>query len=250
MDYKKIYVYDNFLPWDSINAIVPIAIRLVKPKSVVDVGCGRGAWLKAFTSYGITDVLGIDGLWQKDRLVVPAKNFVAHDLTQPLQLGRRFDLAVCLEFAEHLEKEHSSRIVKMLTELSSVVLFSAAIPLQGGDHHVNEQWPSYWAGLFVQYGYVPVDAVRGELWTNDKVDYFYVQNTLFFVDSKLLEKYPMLLAAYKLTNPNMLAIIHPRLYLEKCAATVHPYVMVSKVFRKILIRLVKKLKKLMKNAKP
>jgi hypothetical protein len=141
---------------------------------------------------------------------------------------------VCLEFVEHLEKEHSNRTVKMLTELSPVVLFSAAIPFQGGDHHVNEQWPSYWAGLFAQYDYVPVDAVRGELWTNDKVEPCYIQNTLFFVDSKVLEKYPMLFAAYRLTTPNMLAIIHPRTYLEKCVATVQPYAIVRKVCRKIL----------------
>jgi SAM-dependent methyltransferase len=238
LDYKKIYVYDDYLPYDSVNAIVPIVVRLVKPNSVVDVGCGRGAWLKAFMNHGITDVLGIDGLWQKARLVIPTENFVAHDLTQSLELGRRFDLAVCLEFVEHLEKEHSNRIVKMLTGLSSVVLFSAAIPLQGEDHHVNEQWPSFWAGLFAQYSYVPVDAVRGGLWTNDKVEPFYVQNTLFFVDSKILERYPLLLAAYKLTNPKMLAIIHPRLYLEKCVATVQPYIIARKVCRKILMRFV------------
>ena len=58
LDYKKIYVYDYHFPRDSINAIVPIAIRLVKPNSVVDVGCGPGAWLKAFMNQGITDVLG------------------------------------------------------------------------------------------------------------------------------------------------------------------------------------------------
>jgi SAM-dependent methyltransferase len=234
LDYKKIYVYDYHFPHDSINAIVPIAIRLVKPDSVVDVGCGPGAWLKAFMNQGITDVLGVDGLWWKARLVIPTENFVAHDLKQPLELGRRFDLAVCLEFGEHLEKEYSSRIVKMLTESSSVVLFSAAVPFQGGGHHVNEQWPTFWAELFAQYGYVPVDAVRSEVWTNNKVESFYVQNTLFYVDSKLLEKYPLLFAAYKLTNPNMLAIIHPRLYLQKCAETFQPYVIIRKACRKIL----------------
>ena len=64
------------------------------------------------------------------------------DLAQPLQIDRRFDLALSLEVAEHLPPECGSEFVQTLTDLSSVILFSAAIPFQGGTDHLNEQWPS------------------------------------------------------------------------------------------------------------
>jgi len=227
----KPYSSEEYVPYNSINAIVPIAIRIVNPTSVVDIGCGRGAWLKSFMNHGITDVIGVDGKWMEGKIVIPKDKFIGHDLTHPLELNRRFDLAVCLEFAEHIGKEHSSRIVSMLTSLSHVVMFSAAIPGQDGDHHVNEQWPDYWAALFAKYGYVPVDTIRGKIWNDSRVDWAYAQNTIFFVDSVALVQYPSMTIIT--LNENMLSIVHPKLYAAKCVAATRWYIILKKIWLKV-----------------
>src|SRR3981081_11169 len=128
----------------SADAIVPVVIDLVRPRSVVDIGCGTGTWLAAFRRDGVPDVFGIDGDWApRDRLQLTGGQVAHHDPSQPLDLGRRFDLAICLEVAEHLPAASADALVALLTRHAPVVLFSAAIPGQGGTGHVNEQRPVY-----------------------------------------------------------------------------------------------------------
>ena len=124
--------------------MIPLIIDLVNPRSVIDIGCGTGTWLSVFKDHNIDDLKGVDGDWVKDELLlIPKACFIAHDLTQELQIEQRFDLAVSLEVAEHLDKQYARNFVSTLVKLSSVVLFSAAIPFQGGTHHVNEEWPDF-----------------------------------------------------------------------------------------------------------
>jgi hypothetical protein len=59
-----------------------------------------------------------------------------------------------------------------------VVLFSAAIPGQGGYGHVNEQWPGYWARMFDECGYGVSDALRWAIWNDERVEPWYRQNLL------------------------------------------------------------------------
>src|SRR5436309_8946767 len=77
----------------SAEEIVPLVMKLVPAKSVVDVGCGLGTWLAVFREQGATETLGIDGEWiDRNHLEIPSESFMAFDLTQPLRLDRRFDL--------------------------------------------------------------------------------------------------------------------------------------------------------------
>src|SRR5262245_27058351 len=143
---------------DSACEVVPLVVDLLHPRRVVDVGCGTGTWLAAFAEHGATEVLGLDGEYVDRALLdIPADCFVPADLTQPVHQLGRYDLALCLEVAEHLPASRAEGLVSDLTNLAPVVLFSAAIPLQGGVNHVNEQWPEYWAGLFRDRGFVPID---------------------------------------------------------------------------------------------
>src|SRR5437879_5333008 len=129
----------------SAAVVVPRLMNLVRPQSVVDVGCGRGAWLTAFQKLGVSKILGIDGPHvDKTRLLIPSECFRSVDLSQPFELPGRHDLVLCLEVAEHLPGSMANSLVKTLTKASSVIVFSAAIPGQGGTGHVNEQWPEYW----------------------------------------------------------------------------------------------------------
>ncbi len=197
----------------SAEVIVPIVLRLVDVRAVVDVGCGLGSWLLVFQRLGINDVIGIDGddVDSAD-LVLPAERFVRRDLTQSLDVGRGFDLAVSLEVAEHLPPSRADTFVESLARLAPVVLFSAAIPFQGGFHHVNEQWPEYWLERFIRYGFLAIDAIRPEVWQDDRVDWWYAQNTLLFVRRDMLDHGPALARALEHTDVRRLAVVHPRNY--------------------------------------
>jgi SAM-dependent methyltransferase len=133
---------------------------------VLDVGCGRGVWLRAWKARGVRVVLGLDGAYvDAARLQIGPDEFAAADLSAPFDLRRRFDLVQCLEVAEHLPERCADALVSSLVRHGDVVLFSAATPGQGGEHHVNEQPLVYWARRFAAHGYAAFDhprqAVRG-----------------------------------------------------------------------------------------
>jgi hypothetical protein len=178
------------------------------------VGCGTGLWLAAFKAAGVADYLGIDGDYVERRLlVIEPERFLGRDLTQPLDVGRRFDLAVCLEVAEHLPPASAGTLVGSLVRLAPVILFSAAIPYQMGEGHVNEQWPEYWRDQFAAHGYVVVDALRDRLWENKDVETWYRQNLLFYGERDRLADYPRLRAELERAGEGrMLSRVHPEHY--------------------------------------
>jgi SAM-dependent methyltransferase len=195
--------------------VVPELLTLIQPASVIDVGCGLGTWLAAFERAGVRDVLGVDGDYvPRAALEIPRERFVAHDLRRPLRLGRTFDLVVSLEVAEHLPSECATTFVDTLIGLGSAVLFSAAIPFQGGESHVNEQWPDYWARLFERRGFVAVDCLRRKIWQHPEVAWWYAQNILLYVERRRLESQPGLQRELALAGPAPLALVHPQRYLE------------------------------------
>jgi hypothetical protein len=145
-------------------------------------------------------------------LQIPQERFLPHDLTLPIHLERRFDLVLCLEVAEHLPADFAPTLIDSLVSLGPVILFSAAIPFQGNTHHVNEQWPEYWARHFSTKKYVPVDYVRRQIWQLHDVDY--AQNILLFVERGYLNSNSLLLQEAENTPPTPLSLVHPVKYLE------------------------------------
>lgn len=162
---------------ESAKQILPPVLEWTGARSLVDVGCGIGDWARAAMDLGVDDVLGIDGRYvDTDQLVIPEDRFLAADLAEPLEVGRRFDLVISLEVAEHLPPERANSFVRDLCLLGDVVLFSAAVPGQGGQKHVNEQWQTFWAELFAGNGYEVFDVVRPRVWTDPRVAVWYRQN--------------------------------------------------------------------------
>lgn len=210
----------------SAERTVPVLLELVGGvKTVVDLGCGTGTWLAAFMSNGVEDVRGYDGDYvPRDMLLIPADRFQGVDLTKPLtpEEGRRADLAISLEVGEHLPTPASETLVASLTAMAPVVAFSAAVPLQGGRDHINEQWPDFWADLFDKHGYTVVDAVRPRVWEDDAVDFWYRQNILLYVQSDRLDDYPALAEARQRTDRRMLSVVHPLLLADRNASPLSP----------------------------
>lgn len=196
----------------SARAVVPLVLALVPARSVCDVGCGVGTWLSAFMKEGVADALGLDGDYvPAEYLHVPRSAFRPLDLRRPIELERVFDLTVSLEVAEHLPDAYAETFVKSLTRLAPVILFSAAVPNQGGHDHVNEQWPDYWERLFQKENYRAIDALRPRIWENADIEWWYCQNIFLYVREGELSKYPALAAAA--AEPQMpRRVVHPIMF--------------------------------------
>jgi SAM-dependent methyltransferase len=186
----------------SAAIVVPLLIdTLGLPRTVIDVGCGEGHWGAVFAERGV-EVQGIDSGVAK-----PVIDITDCDLELPLpQLGR-FDMALCIEVAEHLRPARAASFISELCALSDVIVFSAAIPGQGGHNHFNEQWPSYWAQLFAQHGFTCSGTLRWAIWDNTGVENWYRQNLL--VAARHPEQLPKLFDT-PLACP--WPVVHPVLY--------------------------------------
>ncbi|HEY1186257.1 MAG TPA: class I SAM-dependent methyltransferase [Gemmata sp.] len=193
----------------SAAVIVPLVMDFVKPASVLDVGCGLGTWLAEFARAGVTDYLGMDGDYVlRTDLLIPAERFRPADLATAPHPGRRFDLVTCLEVAEHLPEASAAPFVAMLTGAAPVVLFSAAVPGQGGVNHINEQWPPYWRALFAAHGFVRLDPVRPRVWRDGRVEWWYRQNVYLFVREELLSQRPEFRTEHEIASACPLELVH------------------------------------------
>lgn len=197
----------------SAEVIVPLALELTGAKSVVDFGCGTGQWLVVFCESGLIDFLGLDGPWvDATQLKVPREQFQVADLTRPVRLARRFDLAISLEVAEHLPESSASDFVDSLVRASDLVLFSAGVPSQGGCNHLNEQWPDFWIELFRKHGYSAHDCLRKQIWTNTSVSPWYAQNVFLFARDSVLAANPALALRIQAEGLGQIRVVHPRLF--------------------------------------
>lgn len=181
----KFFDYISIGSQQSAEIVVGLLLKHLSIQTVLDVGCGRGAWLKMWRKKGVANVLGIDGNYvDSSRLDIPGHLFYSADLSKPLSLGKKFDLVQSLEVAEHIAAEASSTFVKNLVSHGDLVLFSAAPPGQGGEFHINEQTYSYWRDKFLECGYLLVDFVRPQLVDNSSVEPWYRYNSLLFVKAE------------------------------------------------------------------
>jgi cyclopropane fatty-acyl-phospholipid synthase-like methyltransferase len=174
------------------------------PASLLDVGCGTGTWLRAAADLGVVDIQGIDGVpIASQSLLIPADCFRVQDLTQAWNLQRRYDTALCLEVAEHLDSAYASSLVANLVAHADKVYFSAACPGQLGQHHVNCQWPEYWQRLFNSHGYTCSEGPRLALWDETGVEPWYRQNMFLAVKRtpSMLDEEPRIA---RVIHPNML----------------------------------------------
>lgn len=159
--------------------------RLLSIDSVLDLGCGIGTWMQAALVKPEREVLGIEiEEFAPEQLLVAPQTIINATLDREIELHRRFDLVLCLETAEHVAPECAANLVSNCVRHSDVVLFSAAIPGQGGLHHVNEQPPEYWQELFDKYDYEVIDIIRPLIWCDTEIPAWYRQNMLLFVNRR------------------------------------------------------------------
>jgi hypothetical protein len=209
MENKTKYIHDEIIHnYTAANIIVPKLLELLKLNSVVDVGCGLATWLKVFQDNNVATILGVDGHFVDRKLLkIANEDFLEHDLELPLVLNKKFDLALSLEVAEHLKFESADIFVQSLVSASDTIVFSAAIENQGGQNHINEQWPNYWIEKFQNQGYYCLDIVRPMFWDDKDVECWYKQNILLFTNkSEHIEKFKN----FNSFQGN--SIVHPELF--------------------------------------
>jgi cyclopropane fatty-acyl-phospholipid synthase-like methyltransferase len=154
----------------SAETILKMLFDIFQPNSVLDVGCGLGTWLSVAQKMNVSEIMGIDGSWlDKSRLRIDPDLVSIQDLEQPLEIGRKFDLVICLEVAEHLSSDAAPNFIDSLTNHGDIILFSAAIPFQGGSHHINERFPDYWYSLFRERDFEVIDFIRPQIWDDSSV---------------------------------------------------------------------------------
>jgi hypothetical protein len=197
----------------SARELLPILREAIKPRSVLDVGCGQGAWLSVWKEQGVDDITGIDGDYvDRSRLIFPADSFVAQDLTTGFNLGRRFDLAMSLEVAEHLPPSSAAAFVAGLVAHSDLVFFSAAQKGQGGDNHVNEQGLEYWRELFAEHNYIPFDYVRPRVAGNGRIEAWYRYNPILYVAPNAYNRLPDGVQRSRVPDNQPIKDVSPPLY--------------------------------------
>jgi SAM-dependent methyltransferase len=185
------YEYQREGALRSARLLLPLLHEAFAIDSVLDVGCGAAAWLCAHQEAGVGEVLGIDGDYLDPALLlVDPVCFRAGDITRPLDLGRRFDLVQCLEVAEHVPAQAGPVLVDNLARHGDHILFSAAVPGQGGKGHINERPLAYWRDLFAARGYRAFDFLRPRIADEDQVEWWYRYNTLLYVHEAAVARLP------------------------------------------------------------
>jgi SAM-dependent methyltransferase len=225
------YQYQREGSLRSARIVLPMVVRACQAKSLLDVGCGAGAWLSAAKQGGLDDFHGVDGDYvDRSLLMVEATRFSPRDISKAFDLGRRFDLVQCLEVAEHVPGASSQTLVDNIVRHGNLVLFSAAVPGQGGEDHINEQSYGYWRDLFAARGYRLFDFIRPRIADNLDIEPWYRYNVLLFVHDSQVEQLPAEVKGSRIADDKEVPDYSPLSYRIRKGVLRHlPNVVVSKM---------------------
>lgn len=197
----------------SADVVLPLVFGVLPVGSVLDIGCGAGAWLSVAHGVGTVDVWGVDGDYvDRSLLLINPARFIPRDISQSFDNARGYDLVMCLEVAEHVPNACSVTLVDNIVRHAKMVLFSAAVPGQGGEDHINEQPYEFWRDLFAARGYRLFDCVRPGVSGNPAVEPWYRYNLLLFVQDDLVRSLPAAVAATRVADRQPVRDFSPPAY--------------------------------------
>lgn len=215
LDFKQLQLTGRpFGTWAN-ELIIPHLEQLLdlnKKELIIDFGCGLGHWLHPFYMKGYRNILGIDLPEVEKHFVLNKKFFTMGAVDDPLNNYGKAKLALCIEVGEHIKASHSMQLVNNLVNHSNVVMFSAAIPGQGGINHINEQWPQYWIDIFNSFDYEVIDVLRWLVWDSPQVAAAYKNNLLLFVHKEKAEAVKKKAKQLYGFDPQFRFVVHPELF--------------------------------------
>lgn len=229
----KFYETADRTALESADGLIRHMTEAFRISSVLDVGCGRGVWLGQWLRRGATSVVGVDGPYvDVSRLAIPQSSFVARDLAEPFSLDRTFDLVQSLEVAEHIREDRADTFVDNLTRHGTLILFSAAIPGQGGEHHVNEQPWEYWRRKFATRDYEVFDFLRPRVRNDESIYFCYRFNSFIYGHRSIVDALPASVRASRVPAEVALRDDMPaRLKLQFAAVRALPKSVVNRIAR-------------------
>lgn len=168
-------------PYVYAKEIIPFLRQHFNINSIIDIGCGRGGFLKAAVEIGIDNVIGVDGNYVKN-LIMPKERFIAWNLEEEFKYSRKMDLVVSLEVAEHIGEQYAYTFINTLINLGDLILFSAAQKGQGGINHVNEQPLSYWESKFKKKGFIKHSNIINDfIKDKEHISQWYRKNSILYI---------------------------------------------------------------------
>ena len=183
--YNEYFYEDNqYGSYMSGVEVMKKLLPMLKSKSIIDFGCGTGTWLFAAKKINKDlNILGIDGEYvDRDFLLIDNNDFLPYNLTEYFNLNKKFDLAISMEVAEHLDESYADIFLDNICRHSDIVLFSAAHIGQGGDGHINEQPMTYWIEKFEKRDYKWID-IRHIYEKNYSIEDYYKENMGLYIKS-------------------------------------------------------------------
>jgi len=197
----------------SARTLLPLLIGTLGVRSVLDVGCGAGAWLAAYRDLGATDCIGVDGDYvDRTLLMVDGDLFHPRDITRPFDFERQFDLVQCLEVAEHIPHHACDTLIDNVVRHGRKVLFSAAVPGQGGEDHINEQPYEFWRDRFAARSYRLFDFVRPAVTGKAAIEPWYRYNVMFFAHDSVIDALPTQVSATRVPDRDAIRDYAPLTY--------------------------------------
>lgn len=150
---------------------------------VIDIGCGPGIYTKAILDENI-EAKGYDIDSRNDKSYIIKHNIVEQSIND------NASCVLCIEVAEHIDEKYADIVVDRIVESSNnMIIFSAAIPGQGGDGHINCQPKEYWLEKFINKNVVRNFELESELINNVKTDIhmgWFVNNVMIFIKKETL----------------------------------------------------------------
>ena len=131
----------------NMRALWAVYAHLGMPRSFVDFGCGDGITVFTARRCGTEHAVGVELSAEVLDVALPGTTIEIHDLSQPIDMGRQFELVWSCEVGEHLPEEAADEYVKTLTKhlvSGGWMIFTAATVGQGGYNHINCQLQEYW----------------------------------------------------------------------------------------------------------
>ncbi len=214
---KSFYKKETEYAKNAADNMMDYLLSIVRAKSLVDFGCGTGAFLLSAKKHGVSRVVGLDGEYAHEFFDEESGDFISCDLSENIDLHEKFDLLICLEVAEHIHPCKAEMFINNLVRHSDIILFGAAIKFQGGNTHLNEQMPSYWRKLFTDRGFAQIDCIRPVFWTDSTIPFFYRQNSFLYVKEDKADAIRALVpSCWKgedMVHPDMWELAHKKMYL-------------------------------------
>lgn len=135
--------------------LADILVWKYAPKTVLDVGCASGLYLKPLLDKGVicTGVDFSESVLTEEVLQIPRQLIKPIDISKQA-IGIKADLTMCIEVLEHIPPSGAVASVKHIAQTSNVIFFSAAQPGQGSHGNINCQPKEYWQNLFAKNGFV------------------------------------------------------------------------------------------------